>query len=74
MDSPRREITNQSLNHLRLTLFAVCLKSTASRNALLFFLARGLNEMQPETILSALYDLWAKEQGKEVVIKIEKGD
>lgn len=30
--------------------------------------------MSPETILSALYDLWAKEQGKEVVIKIEKGD
>lgn len=30
--------------------------------------------MSPETILTALYDLWAKEQGKEVVIKIEKGD
>ena len=30
--------------------------------------------MSPETILSALYDLWAKEQSKEVVIKIEKGD
>lgn len=28
--------------------------------------------MSPETILSALYDLWAKEQGKDIEIVIKK--